>query len=770
MATPVDPPETEPRPRRGVGSLLQAARRRLSTGGGRAESLSLLGEALLEAGVPALIVVISFFFAPQLSDYRIGKLAALHLMIGMLVGLWLFRAGLQGRLELARLAVYRPMLVFLGLSLLALALAQNRLQGVETLLSQVWLLLLCLLAMHHFRDPAAVTVTLWTAVLCGLGVSLLGLLQYNGVHLIPTAYGDLPVSTLGNPNFVAHYLELLIPLCAAMLVVRRRLWERLLLAAALALALGHLLVSANRAGWLALVAALFFWILSHRAATRRFGPQTWTLALIALLLSAPLGLVLDNVPTGQGQTLKQDLVHLGESAWDRALSSFDRENISVAQRLIIWKDTAALIADHPLLGVGPGNFEHYLPAYRSPARHQEWKALMGEHTNVAYEAENEYLEFAAESGLPGLAAMLWLLGTVVWSGWRRLQDQQDPVLRTLTRACLAGLVATLVHCLFSFNLQDPASATLFWLLGGLVVALNGEGGAVRVVGLASAGRRTAALAGGLILAAAGLYSGLCIAAGDYYYSIGRRLQAAGQPNRATLAYNQAISWRGWDFRYHHSQGLARLDAGRPNEAEAPLRRSLDLHPNNAAALRLLGRALWQQDKTSEDAPGLMRRAAVLDPLNPQSHIWLARTLGLRREHTEAILAWERAAALEPHEPEILMSLALEYGGAGKLAQARQCLEEAARLAPQNPAVLGNLGAVYLKLGQPAQAETPLRQAMALAPNIASWQYNLALALAGQQRLGEALTLIQPLLLANPNDEQLQRLVRSWHQRPLKDGR
>lgn len=767
---PADQDKT-PLARTKMGNYLQAARQSLSTGGGRSEALGYLCEALLEAGVPALIVLISFFYSPQLSDYRIGKLAALHLMAGLLGGLWLVRAGIQGRLLLEPVSLYRPLLVYLGLALASLVLAFNKIQGTEVLLTQVWLLLLCLLAMHHFRDPAAIYSTLWTMVLSGLGVALLGILQYNGIHLIPlpTIYGNLPVSTLGNPNFVAHYLELLIPLILALLVVRRRPWERALLGVALALTLAHLIVAGSRAGWLALALGLAFWFWPHLAFARRRLHQFLIGGLVALLVSAPLGLVLDSIPSGEGQTLNRTLSQLTQSTWERARSGFDPGNFSVAQRLIIWGDTIALISAHPLLGVGPGNFELFLPAYRSPERHQAWKQLMGDRNNVAYEAENEYLEFAAEGGLLGLAAMLWLLGTVVWSGWQCLRRQDQPEIRALTRGCLAGLLATLVHCIFSFNLQDPASAVLFWLLGGLVVALNRSGNPGHFIGLDTTGRRSAALGIGALLILAGGYWGLCIGAGDYYYFKGRQYQAENQPNRATLNYTQAIGWRSWDFRYHHSLGLARLEANRPAEAEAPLRRSLALHPNNAAALRLLGQTLWRLEKNTDQAVSFLQRAAALDPLNPQSHLWLARALQQGQDHAGAIAAWEQALALQPQDAETLMSLGIEYGAAGQRFKARERLEEAMHLAPQNPVILGNLGAVYLLEGRLDQAAALLRQAVSLAPAEASWRRNLALVLAGQQRLQEALKLAEPLLQANPHDEQLERLVQNLRQRLQKEG-
>jgi O-antigen ligase/cytochrome c-type biogenesis protein CcmH/NrfG len=654
------------------------------------------------------------------------------------------------------------------LSLLSLALAKNHLQGAEVLLTQAWLLLVFLLAAYHFRDLSAAFITLWAAVLSGLAVALLGLLQYQGIHLLPTIYDNLPVSTLGNPNFVAHYLELLVPLILALLAVRRRPWEQALLWVALLLTTAHLLVAVSRAGWLAVALGLLFWFWPYLERARRWLRQLLVGGLVALLLSAPLGRVLDSLPSGGGQPLSHSLSQLGQATWERALSSFDLDNFSVAQRLIIWGDTAALIAAHPLLGVGPGNFEFFLPAYRSLENHQAWKALLGERRNAVYEAENEYLEFAAEGGLLGLGAMLWLLGALVWSGRRHLLQQERPELRALTRGCLAGLIATLVHCAFSFNLQDPASATLFWLLGGLMIALNSGASPGRAFDLAAAPRRSAVLAGGALLAAAGAGAGLCIAAGDYYYTKGLRYQAAGQPNRASLEYARAIGWRGWDFRYHHNLGLVQLEGKRPAEAEVALRRSLELHPNNAAALRLLGRALWLQEKDAAQAVSLLHRAAELDPLNPEGHQWLARALQQREDRAGAIAAWERARALQPQNAETLVSLGLAYQAAGQLGRGLDRLEEAARLQPQNPAIQGNLGALLLLAGQLAEAETALRQALALAPSEPNWQRNLAQVLFRQQRFAEALQFAEPLLQANPRDEQLQRLVHHLRQRHQKE--
>ena len=108
---------------------------------------------------------------------------------------------------------------------------------------------------------------------------------------------------------------------------------------------------------------------------------------------------------------------------------------------------------HPLLGVGVGGFKR---AYAEIAhlRGKEPKAAASHTTPVTV---------AAETGIPGLLLLLWLVATVLRVGLARIRPTFDGAARL---AFGLALTAILVHCVF-YNalLEDPT----FWGLLALVV-------------------------------------------------------------------------------------------------------------------------------------------------------------------------------------------------------------------------------------------------------------------------------------------------------------
>jgi O-antigen ligase len=119
-------------------------------------------------------------------------------------------------------------------------------------------------------------------------------------------------------------------------------------------------------------------------------------------------------------------------------------------RLALWKDTLQLIRRHPSTGVGLGSFEHAFTQVQS--------------IRVTYSAEhvhNDYLEFAADLGIPATAVLLigifWILGRILLAS-----RQSDSSLgRALALGSLGGSGAILFHSLADFNLHIPANGVVF---------------------------------------------------------------------------------------------------------------------------------------------------------------------------------------------------------------------------------------------------------------------------------------------------------------------
>jgi O-antigen ligase len=110
-------------------------------------------------------------------------------------------------------------------------------------------------------------------------------------------------------------------------------------------------------------------------------------------------------------------------------------------RLEMWRVAVRMIRTHPWVGVGPNNIEEvydlYLPQGKTPE--------VGYHSHF----HNDYLQFAAERGLPCLASWLWLMGALGWYTWklrRQLSTQ-----RWTADASLAACVAFLAEGCFEFN-------------------------------------------------------------------------------------------------------------------------------------------------------------------------------------------------------------------------------------------------------------------------------------------------------------------------------
>jgi len=133
---------------------------------------------------------------------------------------------------------------------------------------------------------------------------------------------------------------------------------------------------------------------------------------------------------------------------------------------VIWKATLEMIAARPLLGHGLGTYVVVYPRYRLPEYFLRPKAA-----NVTDHAHNELLEIAAEQGLIGLAATLWLWATVVWCGFRA-SHRLDGADRRCLWGMFGAMLVLMFHGLVDVDLRYLANQSLLWLLMGLLVGAD----------------------------------------------------------------------------------------------------------------------------------------------------------------------------------------------------------------------------------------------------------------------------------------------------------
>jgi O-antigen ligase len=124
---------------------------------------------------------------------------------------------------------------------------------------------------------------------------------------------------------------------------------------------------------------------------------------------------------------------------------------STGLRMNYYKTTAAIVRDHPLLGVGTGGF---VPAYREKIR--------GTNLPESNNPHNQYLLTAAQLGAVGLLALIAMFAIMWWQAGR-----MEPPARIAAR----GLVLTIaVGSLLNSFLIDHAEGLLFAWMAGVLFA------------------------------------------------------------------------------------------------------------------------------------------------------------------------------------------------------------------------------------------------------------------------------------------------------------
>ncbi len=310
---------------------------------------------------------------------------------------------------------------------------------------ELWLKLLLLgvpvLAAGRARDiPRALVLMLAT----GLVAAGYGIFQhYTGLDLVRGTethpYGDR-FTAIG---FFGHHLsyggQVMLLLIVAGALARTRFLAGFraaapALATCIPLGLGLLWSYARSAQLGAFVAALVLaWTL----------PRRWRVGGLAVLLAAT------------ALTLALPSVRM------RVMETFTDEK--EVTRPNLWRSSLAGIADRPLLGWGPGNFDVMLAEHELPGAYYESRA----------HAHNDFLMHAVNAGLLGLAAAVALLAVTTWAALRawRCCGGWVPL------AAVAAQIAISVAGLFQvYQTDDEVEMVLYFLLG-CALAMNGASSA-----------------------------------------------------------------------------------------------------------------------------------------------------------------------------------------------------------------------------------------------------------------------------------------------------
>lgn len=309
-------------------------------------------------------------------------------------------------------------------------------------------LLLCVLAVGALAQGALAVIQYRWGMALGLGI--LGeetLVQQQLGYVVSRATG-----TIGHPNILAYFFELLLPLLLALALAFPGRLIRTLGAIAFLAGLAGLAATLSRGAWLALPLPLAVVFASLRW-RRLLRPGTWLALLSASLLAAG---VLSPFYRTIERRLTQDDYRSAES------------------RIPLNQAALSIIAQHPLLGVGLNNGSEVFRRYDTTGHARLLKERQVVH--------NLHLLVWMEVGTLGLAAFWAIFGGCFWVAWREFAHRTAGERAVLVGAS-AGLLAHLIHGLFDAGFKVSANVSmLVYVLLGLVGYVSSRPRAARAEG------------------------------------------------------------------------------------------------------------------------------------------------------------------------------------------------------------------------------------------------------------------------------------------------
>ncbi len=150
---------------------------------------------------------------------------------------------------------------------------------------------------------------------------------------------------------------------------------------------------------------------------------------------------------------------IGWAGVSQTAARFGQAGTELADRLAAWRDTAVMIRDFPIIGVGFGGYGTAMLAYQTTGRH-----------SIYVQAHNDYLQILAEGGLLAAVPVIVLFVLIVRSIRHRIENHDDPETYWLRAGAVAGLVGIAAQSLVEFSLQMPGNTLMFVFL--LAVALH----------------------------------------------------------------------------------------------------------------------------------------------------------------------------------------------------------------------------------------------------------------------------------------------------------
>jgi putative inorganic carbon (hco3(-)) transporter len=516
-----------------------------------------------------------------------------------------------------------------------------------------WLAYAIILIALFQQNPSFIRTAVKASIFSGLLVSAWGFLEHWGID---ASYWVQDVryrvfSTLGQPNWLAAYLAMLLPFLFSFYIEAKNRKIVTVLLATIVLFYTCFIFTYSRGGNLGLAAAIITWITL--IGLKKVLANKLRLITLALTITTITGLFASSLTP-----------LIFRAAPHRTVENLETGDQTAQTRLIVWQGALDIFRHHPITGTGLETFGESFYQYRPVSMNE-----ISDFDFLFNKAHNEYLNYLATTGILGTLAYIALITNFFFLAFKKIKNHRS----FLVVAAASSMAGYLVQNFFGFTVVPLA---LLFLLNLAVVGIE----SVKTISWKWNSSLTLGFLAPII--AVPLATAMIILIVDLW--------------RADLAYNQGLN------SGNSIQSISDFSLASHLNPTEPLY-YIELAFSYAQAASYLPNT----PTARQDATFAEQYSNLATSISPNERtIWRIRAQALSmlimvdaKYKSQALMSFQKTVALAPTDPRVRSELANYYLSEGEQGAAISTLKDTLRLKPDFVDATIALARIYLDQGK-----------------------------------------------------------------------
>ena len=571
--------------------------------------------------------------------FRQNQVSILKTYFFFIIAIILIKFFRFGKYRIKRNNLYKYILLFNILLIISVLRSGNLIISTNEATILFSYILIFFITNNYIQSESKAKKILIVFIVTASILSVYTILHYYGIITYLQEYSSV-ASLIGQKNWISNYLALTFPLLLVFFLLEKNNQKtKYLLFFVVVIFYTCLMICQSRGIWisiiLTIITAFLLYYFYHLKFIKKFysNNKKWFKILLFTFLVITIVYSTENPINQSAFTASQ-----------RAMSVFNKQDVSINKRVLIWNSTLEMIKDNPFFGIGIGNFKLQYLNYQADFLHNNPE--YAQYFSHPGEAHNDYLHMAAEMGVTGLSVYLLFIFLLLWKSIKYIKssissDKQKILLFSL----ILGAICYLFHSLFTFPLHVPALGSSFFILLGIIDIFSNKNAFVyensKIINIKIKPVLKILFTVLIILITLYLIDIMAIKpfiAENFSYE-GKKYLEQNQYIRAKNSFESAKYYNPYNGRVLLSLGLAYLHLDSFHQAKENIERS-KLFYNDKAIYNNLG-IYYIRNEELQKAKEQFHRAIFIYPHFSDAYLNLGSALAQEGNLKEAIKYWEK---------------------------------------------------------------------------------------------------------------------------------